>query len=457
MNQLATGLLLRIGGLLLTSLVTGWGIATGTGGGLGFWLLIGVLASVWQAMSLYGYLTGVNRKLTRFLESVQYADFSSTFRADNGLGPSFRDLNRQFNAVLDAFRQARAETEASEQFLQTIVQHVTVGLLVFDGAGNVALVNQAALRLLGLYRLRHLTDLAPAHPALLVLLDSPARPDATLYLTPARTELSVRSTAVRLRGRLLTVVSVQNIHSELQQKELEAWQNLTSVLRHEIMNSITPIVSLVGTMRSILDEDLFPPPHSSLSSLSSPLSPFSPLQDLHLALSTIETRGRGIMQFVDAYRHFTTIPLPNRTEIPLVALLSRVETLVRTDAQNRGVALRIVLPATPLTLLADASQIEMVLLNLIRNALDSLTDRPDPVIIVTGAGGSDQTTITVSDNGPGIEADALERIFIPFFTTRQNGSGIGLSVSRQIMQAHGGQLMVTSVPGQGSTFTLLFA
>ena len=447
MSHFATGLLIRIAALALTGGLTGYGAATGLFVGPGVWLIVGLIALGWQSVNLYQYLTGINRKLTRFLESVQYADFTSTFRADNSLGSSFRNLNRQFNTVLDAFRQVRAESETNLQYLNTIVQHVTVGLLVIDAAGKVELVNQAALRLLGLYRLRQLADLAGQHPTLLTLLDNPIRPEATLYRSPAQTELSIRSTSVRLRGRLLTVVSMQNIHSELQQKELEAWQNLSSVLRHEIMNSITPIVSLVGTMRSILDEDLPP--------LISPSDPASALHDLRLALATIETRGRGIMQFVDAYRHFTAIPPPNRTDVLVSALLDRVETLVRADAQARQITLHVSVPPTPLTLLADAAQLEMVLLNLIRNAMDSLTDRPDPCITVTAHTEQSRVDIRVSDNGPGIEADALEKIFVPFFTTKKNGSGIGLSLSRQIIQAHDGQLMVNSTPGVGSTFTLL--
>ncbi len=459
MNRFAIDLLLRTAGLALTTVLIGYLVVLTTAVGQGFWIGIGLAALAWQSISLYRYLTGVNRKLTRFLESVQYADFTSTFRADNGLGPSFQGLNQQFNTVMDAFRQVRAESETNLQFLHTIVQHVPVGLLVFDSAGQVELVNQAALRLLGLYRLRQLAEIETVHPGLSALLRNPSEGEPMLFRTSVQTDLSIRPTTVRLRGRLLTVVSLQNIQPELQQKELEAWQNLTSVLRHEIMNSITPIVSLVGTIRDIVDQDLpalllpavpviFPPP-SSLSSL------YSPLEDLHLALSTIEKRGQGIMQFVDAYRHFTSIPRPNRMEVIVPALLKTVYALVRADAESRQIRITYTSPAT-LRIQADTGQIEMVLLNLIRNAMDSLSNHPDPVIELTGYAETGRVGIRVSDNGPGIEAAVLEKIFIPFFTTKKKGSGIGLSLSRQIMQAHDGQLMVQSLPGQGSVFTLFF-
>ena len=222
--------------------------------------------------NLYRYVTSLNRKLTRFLESVRYSDFAVAFRADNNLGPTFHQLNDQFNEVLDAFRQARAEKEANLHYVNTIVQHVNVGLLTFDAAGQVELVNQTALRLLNTYRLRTLNDLNSIQPALADLLRMAANsPTPVSYQTGTDGELSVRCTAVRLRGRLVTVVSMQNIRTELQQRELDAWQNLTKVLRHEIMNSITPIVSLAGTMRDIVEADLVPLAEaSSVQALSLP-------------------------------------------------------------------------------------------------------------------------------------------------------------------------------------------
>ena len=218
-----------------------------------------LILDLFLTVNLYRYVTSLNRKLTRFLESVRYSDFAVAFRADSNLGPSFHELNDQFNEVLDAFRQARAEKEANLHYVNTIVQHVSVGLLTFDATGQVELVNQTALRLLGIYRLRTLNDLNATHADLAdVLRSSTTSSTPVSYQTGADGELSVRCTAVRLRGRLVTVVSMQNIRSELQQRELEAWQNLTKVLRHEIMNSITPIVSLAGTMRDIVETDLVP-------------------------------------------------------------------------------------------------------------------------------------------------------------------------------------------------------
>ena len=413
-----------------------------------FWLAPLSIIHFSLSVNLYQYVTGLNRKLTRFLESVRYSDFTVAFRADSNMGPSFRNLNEQFNEVLDAFRLARAEKEANLHYVNTIVQHVSVGLLTFDATGQVELVNQTALRLLGIYRLRTLTDLNATHPDLAGLLRSATGASALVaYQTGTDGELSVRCTAVRLRGRLVTVASLQNIRSELQQRELEAWQNLTKVLRHEIMNSITPIVSLAGTMRDIVETDLAKPvahdPHLTES-----------VNDLRDALTTIEQRGAGVMQFVDAYRHFTTIPQPVFADVSVENLLRNVAQLAQSDAQKSRITITAASPN--LAIRADAGQIEMVLLNLIKNAVESLENTENPAIRLEAASDGPHVVIRVSDNGPGIEPEALEQIFIPFYTTKKTGSGIGLSLSRQIMQLHGGQLTAESTPGRGSTFRLVF-
>lgn len=470
MNRFAWGIGWRIALLVIIAFAVGYG----------WWgpyprLLpaTGIIACAFLMFNLYIFCTGTNRKLSRFLESVQYSDFAISFRADDTLGPGFRMLNGQFNTVLEAFRQARAEKEANLHYLNTIVQHVNVGLLSFDSNGRVELVNQTALRLLGIYRLRTLADLQATQQELYNWLKGNIGAAAATYQGGQEGELTVRCTSVRLRGRLVSVVSVQNIRSELQQKELEAWQNLTKVLRHEIMNSITPIVSLTGTMREIIevdilggqegegrDEEAESPMYarsSQPSSFSSPSSLSSSLNDLRDALTTIEGRGQSIMRFVDAYRSFTSIPQPKVAEIAVKELLLGVAQLAQPELTQRGILLTVNIPTPTPNLVADAGQVEMILLNLIRNAMEACEATKDAAIRLEAALLDNRTVLMVSDNGPGIEPEAIEQIFIPFYTTKKTGSGIGLSLSRQIMQQHGGQLTVRSEPGKGSEFRLVFA
>ncbi|CAH0996788.1 Signal transduction histidine-protein kinase AtoS [Emticicia aquatica] len=395
--------------------------------------------------SIFTYVTSINRKLARFFESVRYSDFTVKFRADNKLGKSFEEVNQQLNGVLDAFRQARAEKEANLHYINTIVQHVNVGLLSFDSLGNIELINNAAFRTLNLYRLRNISELNNSiHVGLFEILKNLPSGSKTLYETSNEQQITINSTTVSLRGRVIKLVSLQNIQSELQEKELDAWQNLTKVLRHEIMNSVTPIVSLASTMREIIEIDL-----------SDKIEIKETIDDLKEALQTIENRSKGIMNFVNAYREFTTIPKPIFQETTSKALISHLLNLVQPQIKEKRISL-VTDFKHDFTLLADTDHIEMVLINLVKNAIEAVESKLNPVIKIRTYQSDNQRFIEISDNGSGIEPEALEKIFIPFYTTKKTGSGIGLSLSRQIMQMHGGNLKVFSKVGEGSKFLVIF-
>lgn len=398
-----------------------------------------------QVLSLYHYLNRVNRKLTLFLEAIRYEDFSIRFSADNKLGKSFSALNHQFNEVLEAFRQTRAEREANLKYIDTIIQHISIGILSFGSDGKIELINPAAFRLMGIYRLRYLDELKHAHPKLAELLQDLPAGQKTLYATQNGQQLSIHAASVRLQGRFVKLISLQNIHAELQQKELEAWQNLTKILRHEIMNSVTPIVSLIGTMQEIVEHDI--PMNTSQTEA---------MDDLKEALVTIESRSKGIMNFVNAYRDYTTLPKPQFTSINLKQLINTISNLLQPEMKAAGISYRAHVSPDNIMVHADAAQLQMVLINLIKNAMDALEYTGEPWISVKGSmGNASQIIIEITDNGPGIETEAMEKIFIPFFTTKKKGSGIGLSLSQQIIQMHGGQLKVSSPPGKGTTFFVL--
>lgn len=433
------------------------GIATGTG--LLCWILLQqeingtvrlllltlvMTLTLWQCYSLYHFVTRINRKLALFLESIHYSDFSIRFSADNKLGGSFRDLNRQFNTVLEAFRQARAEKEANLKYIDTIVQQISIGVLSFDSSGKVELINPAAFALLGIYRLRNLAELEENHKGLADLLWRLPSGSRSLYPLSDNLQLSVSATGVRLQGKLIKLVSLQNIHAELQDKELEAWQNLARILRHEIMNSITPIVSLIGTMKEIVEHDL-----------QNYHLPEQATADLKEALQTIENRSRGIMHFVNAYRDYTSLPRPRFSVIRVSDIIQSISQLMEPDLKQEHILLSSRIEPPSLEISADSEQLQMVLINLIKNARDALKETPEGTISLRAGRDQQRVILSVTDNGPGIEPEALEHIFTPFFTTKENGSGIGLSLSRQIIQMHAGQLQVRSQAGKGSTFSIV--
>lgn len=444
LRTFASGLVLRI--LLIVVLIgaIAWALPQSNQMALTALLIILLL---WRVINLFNYVNITNRKLVRFLESVRYDDFSVRFAANQD-DSTFRELSKQFNDVLDAFRQVRADKEANSQYLQTIVQHVNTGLLAFDESGRIELINNAALRLLGLYRLKTLKDLQEDNPDLQNLLQNLISGESVLFQAAADRQLSISSTAIRMRGKLIKLVAIQNIQSELESKELEAWQNLTRVLRHEIMNSVTPIASLVSTMRDIVQQEMEEPDHGHTETW----------QDLNEALEVVENRTNGLMNFVNAYRTFTSIPKPNMDPVLVLPLVQRITSLFAPTLRDKGIRLTYDIQPDGLEISMDQDQIEMVLINLIKNAVEILEGQANARIDIRSS--FDQTTqratLEVSDNGPGIEPDKLEQIFIPFYTTKEDGTGVGLSLSRQILQLHGGVLGVDSQLGSGARFSLVF-
>ncbi len=442
-RSFSSGLAWRITGLFLAAIGSAAAIAYHNPQ---YWLALLLFAvSIQLSLNLFRYVNDTNRRLARFFESVRYSDFAIRFSSAKEKGSSFEAVNRQFNEVLEAFRQTRAEKEANLLFLNTMVQHLSTGLLVFDAQNNVLISNNAALQLLGLYRLHHLNDLPDRHRPLIHFIQNLSAKGKVLYQSEASRQLSVLGVALNLQGRAVRLLTLQNIHPELQRKEVDAWRNLTRVLRHEMMNSITPIVSLVETAQEIVRLDL---PKNEASA------------DLSEALEVVAARSRGLVNFVEAYRSFTSVPQPKMEDIPVKALLDRVLSLTSADHKQLNIKTEVFVKPENLRLQGDAGQLEMVLLNLVKNAREAFSKKTGSeelrITLRAGADAKNKPFIEVEDNGAGISPELLEEIFIPFFTTKPTGTGVGLSISRQIMQLHGGDIRVGSSVGSGARFVLDF-
>lgn len=408
-------------------------------------------AALFAAMgySLFRYIDRSNLGLARFLESVRYHDFSLSPGIE-GLGGSFADLNATFREVSGQFQRAREEKEEQYRYLQTVVQHVGVGLLSLRNDGAVDLFNHAAKRLLRVPHLRHIADLPPMFQPLrdeIEKSNSGGKSLLKLDFPDEELHLSLCTTEFKQRGQLFKLVSLQNIQVELEEKETEAWQSLTRVLTHEIMNSLTPIASLASTALSLLPDGC-----GADGDAASTRS-----RDVAEALQTIDRRSQGLMRFVHAYRSVTLIPRPQFRIFPVLEIFRRTEKLLQEKLNRQGIALRIEVEPPSLELTADPDLMEQVLLNLLLNALDALAGRENPLIrMYSCMNERGRVLIEVSDNGPGIACEAREKLFIPFFTTKKEGSGIGLSFSRQVMRLHRGTISVKSEPGAGSVFILRF-
>ncbi|MGB3619650.1 MAG: ATP-binding protein [Catalinimonas sp.] len=407
------------------------------------------LTLLYQLYLLIHYVEQTNQKLTRFLESIKYSDFTGSFTRDSNLGASFRELNRAFADVMQAFQRTRAEKEENLRYLHTVVQHVGIGLLAFDQFGRIELMNTAARRLLQIGHARLVGDLRRVSPELADLLPKMRANEHALlrFEQNGEKQLSIHATEFKMQGNHYRLVSIQNIQPELEQKELESWRNLTRVLRHEIMNSITPIASLSGTIKEMFDTETRDMGEAVLMGKET-------RTDITEGLATIQRRSSGLVHFVDAYRNFTSIPKPNFADVSVRHLLGQVTQLLRNDYAGVNIDCRV--QPDELAMRADAELVEMVLINLTKNAAEALQKEANALIRLHGyADANSHVIIEVIDNGPGIVPEALDKIFIPFYTTKRTGSGIGLSWSRQIMHLHKGTLNVKSKPGE-TVFTMRF-
>ena len=410
-------------------------------------LVVGLLAAC-QVYALIRYVETTNRDLSRFFETIKYSDFSQTF-AGAGAGSSFDELRHTFNEVLDAFRRTRAEKEEHFRYLQTVVQHVGVGLIAFRPDGAVDLINTAAQRLLGVGQVKNMHALKRLSADQVQTLLQLKPQEKTLLKIEGRGEflqLAVSATAFRLHGQQYTLISLQNIQSELEEKEVEAWQNLIRVLTHEIMNSITPIASLATTANDLL-----------ISETENGGFDDETVGDVRDAVHTIQRRSEGLLHFVQDYRKLTRLPAPDFRTFPLTELFDRVERLMRTSLRQAHIDFHSKVEPESLELSADPEQIDQVLINLLQNAIQAVEGRDRARIALKGrldAGG--RIAIEVSDSGAGIAEEAMEKIFIPFFTTKREGSGIGLSLCRQIMRLHRGTISASSKADEETVFTLRF-
>jgi signal transduction histidine kinase len=261
--------------------------------------------------------------------------------------------------------------------------------------------------------------------------------------------LFIHATSFIVQNRSLTLISIQNIQSELEEKELEAWQNLIRVLTHEIMNSITPISSLASTANKILEQ--------AQQNIEGQLDVHEVIHDVKQAVQTIDTRSQGLLKFVESYRKLTRLPKPEFQIVSVRKLFEHIIPLMLPKFQEKGILFSQKIEPETLEITADPSLIEQVLINLIQNAVDwSDRNRQIKILLEADLGTAGHPLIRVTDNGPGIEKEALEKIFIPFFTTKQDGSGVGLSLSRQIMRLHKGTISVQSKPDENTIFTLRF-
>ncbi len=406
-------------------------------------------ALVYLFFELIRYVNVTNKKVSKFLDSVKYADFVSGYTADNDKGATYRELNRSLHEVMNVFRKTRLEKEEHLLFASMILEHIHTGIISFDYEGNIGVYNRMAKELLQKENMRKISEIKYDYPKLYKHLLRMDYGSDVLVRMDANVQLSLKMTSIKMKGKEWKVVALQNIYSELEQNELEAWQNLTRVLRHEIMNSITPISTLTSTLKDILKSDSFK--NEKVYSI-----PEESFDDLTLGLKTIEKRSEGLIRFVEAYRNYTNIPHLNMESMEINELVNEMMELWKQDLKNADI--QITRQANPASLFVkvDKQLIHQVLLNMMKNAKEALVGIEDKEITIAIMAKPKTVELSIRDNGQGIDDEDLKRIFVPFYTTKAGGSGIGLSLSQQIMHLHQGNIRVDSATGKGALFNLSF-
>ncbi|MCK5467308.1 MAG: GHKL domain-containing protein [Cyclobacteriaceae bacterium] len=405
-----------------------------------------------QVVALIKFIDKTNKDIVDFFEAIKNDDFSVPKRK-SGKEAYAQYLHDQFEMVIKKLKKSKLAKDVRQQYLTTIVQHVGIGLITFNEKGDVQIMNIAAKRLLKVENIKNISGLNSISEVLVKCfweLKTGGRSLITVEIGGDERQLSVYAIELNLGNENFKLISLQNIRSELEEKEMEAWQKLVRVLTHEIMNSVTPISSLANTVEGeivgYLDYGEDKPNINK-----------EDLEDIHLAVQTIQRRSDGLIRFVNDFRSLTHTPEPKFQMVSVMELFGQISILLKHEIESNHIKFIVNVNPQNLALSIDPELIQQVLINLIKNAVQALEERENKIIeLLAYQDEKNNTLFILKDNGPGIDEEAQTKIFIPFFTTKKSGSGIGLSLSRQIMRQHNAYISVKSKVDEGTEFILRF-
>jgi two-component system, NtrC family, nitrogen regulation sensor histidine kinase NtrY len=404
---------------------------------------------IWQVTDFYKFHRKAADEVEQFVESIHYRDFSRYFDVKHA-PMELQPLRKGFNEINTTFKVMSKEKETQYQYLQKILELVDTGILSYEHAtGEIGWMNESFKRLLGIPYLKTIHSLEKRDAILYkeVLAVRPGE-NKVVDIMQDRSAVKILLTATGFQtgGRIYKLIAFQNVSEALDETESKAWQKLLSVMTHEIMNSIAPISSLAETLKKRLQ-------HATMELESRP----DGLEDLELGIDTIKRRSEGLLKFAETYRNLNKITTPNLRKIYVRDLFENLQQLLQPTLVQKKIELEVVLKDTDLAIQADVNLIEQVLINLLVNAMEAMKDRPNARIVLTGYPVSgNKVILKIADNGMGMTPEVLDKIFVPFFSTKKSGSGIGLSLCKQIMMLHKGNIQAQSVEGEGSVFILQF-
>ena len=410
-----------------------------------------LIVLVFQAYYLIRYVNETNRKIAYFFDAIKNEDFTLRFPEKLSV-KSLEELNHSLNMLNEMIQRIHLKNQTQERFYQEILKQADIGILAINDKGHILFANPRLELMLNYTPLNHIKQLSQIDENL-YLLFSELRPfeRRVFPLTNEREkiDLAIKSSSFNLDGQELLLVVIQDIHQELDEKETESWTRLIRVLTHEIMNSITPITSISDSILKY---------HEKGGTLAKSDSEYQKRMETTIkGLEVIKDQGANLMGFVQSYRSFLNVPVPDKKIVRAIELLEKVKILVGQNREFSNTSIELDLEIQDLELFIDEKQITQVLINLCKNAFQSLSNRKNSYIkLMAGTNSEGQKYIEVKDNGPGIPPELINEIFVPFFTTKNSGTGVGLSLSKQILRMHGGGLKVISKPNIETSFMLIF-
>jgi len=416
-----------------------------------WWLYLMLLIPViiYQLVEMIRFQQKAQTELDQFVESVHYRDFSRHFNVAQA-PTELQSLRKGFNEINSTFKVISREKETQYHYLQKILELVDTGILSYSiDDGEIGWMNESLKALLGIPYLKTIHSLEKRNETLYhAVLDlSPGGHEVVDIINgQVKSKVLLSATAFQTEGRLFKLIAFQNVSEALDETEAKAWQKLLSVMTHEIMNSVAPISSLADTLKNRIQ-----------AASGDPVAKAGAFDDIEVGIETIRRRSEGLLKFAETYRNLNKITQPNLKKVYVRDVFENLYQLMQPTLEKKNIEMDVVLKDPELMMEADTNLIEQVLINLVVNAIEAVKDKPDALITLSATRNAQQRVqLRVADNGSGIPAELMDKIFIPFFSTRKSGSGIGLSLCKQIMMVHRGNIQVQSLAGEGTMFTLQF-
>lgn len=439
---------LRVGVLMLLIGLLGWFLMTP--GYQANTVLVSLLLVALLVETLK-FINKTNNELVRFLDTIRHGELNQRFDY-SGYGSGFEQLGQAFSAIMGEVQQKNKSQEQTLRHIQSLLEQVPVPLISLHSDHSITQWNHSARRLFGHYQVQKLQDLSrfgEALPHQLTQLSAGEHQLVSFEVDGMSQQLALSATLVSVAGKQEKLISLQDIRNQLDMAQLQAWQELVRVLTHEIMNSITPVASLADTASELV-RDIQQNHH-----LSTELE--EELSDVQSAVKTLSKRSHSLMKFVNSYRRLSRLPTPNFSQINPSELFTQVSHINAQTHNHHPIKITIQTEPADLGLQADRDMLEQVLINLLQNATQAMEHTQDPQITLRAfLNRRNHVVMEISDSGPGIEDHIIQQVFVPFFTTKKQGSGVGLALTQQVMIAHGGNVKVENQPQGGACFTLTF-